>query len=223
MADGSRVRDALLDAAYDAVARGEWVRTRMADVATTAGVSRQTLYNEFGSKDGLAAALVWRRIELFLNGIDALLTSHIPPGTADAQAGDSVPQRRWEIEDVAVVVSDSVRWVLATASADPLLKAILTSSQDTELLPFLTTRAGFLVTAARDRISGFAAVHWPWLPEDDVRLTADVVVRLIVSHLIIATDPVEVTAATMTTLVTRIIGLSQPVPVPASAAPGRAG
>ncbi len=41
-------RDALLDAAYDAVVNGDWARTRMLDVARVAGVSRQTLYNEFG-------------------------------------------------------------------------------------------------------------------------------------------------------------------------------
>ena len=35
-----------------------WTGVRMVDVAAAAGVSRQTLYNEFGSKEGLGAALV---------------------------------------------------------------------------------------------------------------------------------------------------------------------
>ncbi|MGQ5228634.1 helix-turn-helix domain-containing protein, partial [Streptomyces sp. yara] len=41
-------------------ARRPWSAVRMVDVAAAAGVSRQTLYNEFGSKDGLARALVRR-------------------------------------------------------------------------------------------------------------------------------------------------------------------
>jgi len=38
----SRVRGALLNAAYDAAVSGDWARTRMADVARAAGVSRPT-------------------------------------------------------------------------------------------------------------------------------------------------------------------------------------
>ncbi len=38
----------------------------MVDVAAAAGVSRQTLYNEFGSKDGLARALVRREADGYL-------------------------------------------------------------------------------------------------------------------------------------------------------------
>src|SRR4051812_47333613 len=53
-------RESLLDAAYTALARRAWSAVRMVDVAAVAGVSRQTLYNEFGSKEGLARALVRR-------------------------------------------------------------------------------------------------------------------------------------------------------------------
>ena len=54
-------KDLLLDAAAEAVLSGVvWDRLRMADVAKAAGVSRQTLYYEFGSKDALAQALALR-------------------------------------------------------------------------------------------------------------------------------------------------------------------
>ena len=53
MAEARTTRDALLDAAYDVVVAGDWQSARMVDVAAAAGVSRQTLYNEFGSKDAL--------------------------------------------------------------------------------------------------------------------------------------------------------------------------
>lgn len=45
----------------------------MVDVAATAGVSRQTLYNEFGSKDGLARALLRRETDVYLHGVERAL------------------------------------------------------------------------------------------------------------------------------------------------------
>ena len=50
-----------------------WTAVRMVDVAAAAGVSRQTLYNEFGSKDGLARALVRRAADGYLAGVDRTL------------------------------------------------------------------------------------------------------------------------------------------------------
>ncbi|MEU1848369.1 TetR/AcrR family transcriptional regulator [Streptomyces sp. NPDC019990] len=69
-------RESLLDAAYAALARRPWSAVRMVDVAAAAGVSRQTLYNEFGSKDGLARALVRREADGYLAGVDRALASH---------------------------------------------------------------------------------------------------------------------------------------------------
>ncbi|MEU0894094.1 TetR/AcrR family transcriptional regulator [Streptomyces massasporeus] len=72
-------RESLLDAAYTALVRRPWSAVRMVDVAAAAGVSRQTLYNEFGSKDGLARALVRREADGFLAGVDRALTGHSDP------------------------------------------------------------------------------------------------------------------------------------------------
>ncbi|MBB5936843.1 AcrR family transcriptional regulator [Streptomyces zagrosensis] len=47
----------------------------MVDVAAAAGVSRQTLYNEFGNKDGLARALMRREAEAYLRGVERALVA----------------------------------------------------------------------------------------------------------------------------------------------------
>ncbi|MGW2419927.1 TetR/AcrR family transcriptional regulator [Streptomyces sp. NPDC001709] len=73
-------RESLLDAAYTALARRPWSAVRMVDVAVTAGVSRQTLYNEFGSKDGLARALVRREADGYLAGVERALAGPGEPG-----------------------------------------------------------------------------------------------------------------------------------------------
>lgn len=69
-------RESLLDVAYAALARRPWATVRMVDVAAAAGVSRQTLYNEFGSKEGLARALVRREADGYLAGVERALGSH---------------------------------------------------------------------------------------------------------------------------------------------------
>ncbi|MFJ9729845.1 TetR/AcrR family transcriptional regulator [Streptomyces sp. NPDC101171] len=72
-------RESLLDAAATALARRPWSAVRMVDVAAAAGVSRQTLYNEFGSKEGLARALVRRAADGYLAGVERALAAHTDP------------------------------------------------------------------------------------------------------------------------------------------------
>ncbi|MEV1045019.1 TetR/AcrR family transcriptional regulator [Streptomyces sp. NPDC049916] len=96
-------RLALLDAALRALADRPWRVVRMVDVAALAGVSRQTLYNEFGTKDGLAGALLRRAADGYLAGIDRALTAPAPDRPA------------------AVAL-----WTVRTAREDALVKALLT-------------------------------------------------------------------------------------------------
>lgn len=161
-------RDALLDAAYDAAVRGDWARARMADVAAAAGVSRQTLYNEFGSKDALAQALALREAERFLVGIEA----------AVAAADPGLP---------AVAVAAAVTFALEMAADNPLVKAVLTDDAG-GLLPFITTRAEPLLHTARGSIATYLTGHWPDLPRGEVDQVAEAVVRLTVSYLVLPGD-----------------------------------
>jgi AcrR family transcriptional regulator len=167
-------RDALLDAAYDAVVAGDWARTRMLDVASAAGVSRQTLYNEFGSKDALAQALALREAERFIEGSQRFLDESGPAGPADAIAAAS-------------------EWTLREAAENPLLKAALTSD-DGGLLSFLTTRGERLHDAARASIADYLREHWPELPGADVDLAAETVSRLTVSYLLLPSDAPDASA-----------------------------
>ncbi|MFK4223576.1 TetR/AcrR family transcriptional regulator [Streptomyces sp. NPDC019890] len=98
-------RESLLNAALTALAALPWSGVRMVDVASAAGVSRQTLYNEFGSKDGLARALVRREADNYLHGVERLLAER-------ARAADRL-----------VSVAE---WTVGEARAKPLLRALLT-------------------------------------------------------------------------------------------------
>ena len=98
-------REALLNAALSALTDLPWSTVRMVDVASAAGVSRQTLYNEFGSKDGLARALARREADLYLHGVERLLGERADP------------------VDRLVAVAE---WTVGRAAARPLLRALLT-------------------------------------------------------------------------------------------------
>lgn len=181
-------REALLDAAYDAAVAGDWQRIRMADVAAAAGVSRQTLYNEFGSKDALAAALTVRETERFLDGIDETVDATEPKAPPDA-------------------VRAAVQFTLETAGDNPLIKAVLI--EDGGLLPFLTTRAEPLIRAARGRMLAKLAERWPGLDPAEAELAAETVTRLVVSYLVLPSDSEaaspEAVAARLSHLVDRLL------------------
>ncbi|MDC7337001.1 helix-turn-helix domain containing protein [Streptomyces lydicus] len=106
-------RESLLDAAYTALTARAWPAVRMVDVAAAAGVSRQTLYNEFGSKEGLARALVRRETDNYLAGVARAL----------ARGGSPVAGGR---ADAAAKVVAAAAWTLRTARTNPLVRAALT-------------------------------------------------------------------------------------------------
>ena len=177
-------RDALLDAAYEAALAGNWARVRMADVATAAQVSRQTLYYEFGSKDGLAQALAMREAQRYIAGADAARIGH--EGTP-AQA-----------------VAAAMEFTLTQAAQNPLLKAVLTDDAGS-LLPFLTTRADAILSAARESTAAYLCSHWPELSEADVLMVADTVNRLTISHLVLPGGRPDQVARDIAHLVDRLL------------------
>ncbi|WP_181781691.1 TetR family transcriptional regulator, partial [Pseudonocardia pini] len=66
----AQLRADALDVAEELVVAG---RFGMPELAARLGVSRQTLYSEFGDRRGVASALVLRSTERFLDGIEAAL------------------------------------------------------------------------------------------------------------------------------------------------------
>ncbi|MCX4691118.1 TetR/AcrR family transcriptional regulator [Streptomyces sp. NBC_01408] len=115
-------RESLLEAAGAALAARPWPAVRMVDVAAAAGVSRQTLYNEFGGKAGLGRALVRREADRYLDGVDRALGT---PATA---------------ADRLLAVAE---WTVRAARAQPVVRALLTGSWNTGLpAPGLPPRPG---------------------------------------------------------------------------------
>lgn len=116
-------RDSLLDAAYTALARRPWSAVRMVDVAAAAGVSRQTLYNEFGSKEGLARALVRREADAYLAGVEQALTRPAAPSAGARER-----------------LTAAAEWTMSAARDSVLVRALLTGCWS-ERLPSPTLSA----------------------------------------------------------------------------------
>lgn len=181
---GRPTREALLDAAHAAIVAGRWPHVRMADVASEAGVSRQTLYNEFGNKDALCQALALREARRFLAGTQSAMERH---GGNPADA-----------------VGAGVSWGLRVAADNPLVTAVLTDDA-AGLLPFMTTRAEPVLDAVRDGIAAFLTEHWQTIPVARAREAADVAVRLTLSYLILPMEPLDVSAARIAHVVDRLL------------------
>ncbi|MEU0966701.1 TetR/AcrR family transcriptional regulator [Streptomyces sp. NPDC005917] len=127
-------RESLLDAAYTALARRPWAAVRMVDVAAAAGVSRQTLYNEFGSKEGLARALVRREADGYLAGVERALGSHT---------------------EVRERLTATAEWMAAAARENALVRAMLTGCWSERLpSPTLTSVPSSSLVPAQRRADG---------------------------------------------------------------------
>ncbi|MEU6983288.1 TetR/AcrR family transcriptional regulator [Streptomyces sp. NPDC046324] len=179
-------REALLDAALASLSGLPWSAVRMVDVASAAGVSRQTLYNEFGSKEGLARALVRREADAYLQGVERILAAPSPglPG------GPPSPRR-----NLAAVAE----WTVTQAFTRPVLRALLTGCWGERLPVPRPARAGSRASAVPAQRRADAGVPSPTdllgLARDraatalqgrdgDVRNSCEIVLRLALSYVV---------------------------------------
>jgi AcrR family transcriptional regulator len=180
-------RDRLLVAAAGFTAEHGWGALTMGKLADLVGVSRQTVYNELGGKPQLAEAMVMRELDLFLQHVDSAFLENP--------------------DDLVAAIEAAAFRVLDLARTDPLLHAILSSSQgaDSELLPLLTTNSEGLLEAAGQMIRSHVARYDVPLEEPRLEVLIDMVVRLVLSHVMQPTgDPAE-TAETVAWIAARVL------------------
>ena len=158
------LRDRLLEAAAQAFAEEGWRSLTMAKLADRAGVSRQTVYNEFGSKPQLAEQLVMRELETFL---------------------DVVRSRFAEHDELVPAVRSAVEGALQAAQRNALLRAVLEGGGgEAELLPFIFQSLE-LIDRATEFLVDLVHGRFPDLPLDEptLRIALESVVRLVLSHI----------------------------------------
>ena len=165
--ESAGARERLMDAAYAEILAGHWGARRMIDISAAAGVSRQTLYNVFGSKEGLLQSVVVREATALMDTVERVLEA--------------------EGHDPAHAVGRATRMVLVAAGKDPLLRAMVTG--DDELLPVLTTRSEPLMDTLGERIRRSLRERCPETDPGAIEAAADVALRLAVSYSLQPIDP----------------------------------
>lgn len=158
------LRQQIIDAAIDLTSATGWSSVTMSGLADVVGVSRQTVYNEVGSKPALAEAMVLDELARFLALVETAFDEHP--------------------DDPVNAVRAAVAAVLNRADGSGLLRAIVSASygQDSALLPLLTTQASALLSTASEVVQNRLRPCTEDLDERHLAVTVDVIVRTVLGH-----------------------------------------
>jgi AcrR family transcriptional regulator len=172
------LRSTLFDAARHELGRRPWNEVTMADVAAAAGVSRQTLYKEFGTREEFARALVLREGDRFVAAIEGAMDAHL--------------------DDPTAALLDAFGLFLTVAAEDPLIRAAIAGAD--EMLPFVTTQGQPLIERSSEQLHAAIISRWPHVSPHDVALLAECLVRLAISYATLPAGPAGSTASSITEL-----------------------
>ena len=163
-AEASRVllRDSVLDAMREELLTRDWSAITLSDVARAAGISRQTIYNEFGSRQGLAQGYALRLADRLVDSIHAAL---------DANVGN-----------IYESFLQGFRAFFAESASDPLVISLLSGVAKPDLLQLITTDSAPLITRASARLSLALTQTWVATSDEDAGVLARAIVRLALSY-----------------------------------------
>jgi AcrR family transcriptional regulator len=168
------LRKTVFDAAREQLGRRPWSEITMADIASGAGVSRQTLYNEFGNRNEFGFAFVIHEAERFMDDVEEAVLAHR--------------------DDPRAAVLAALEHFLRAAGDDPLIRILLSDDGTGGMLPFVTTQGLPVVQWAAARLISVIEEGWPEAAEGDVKVLAEGLVRLAISYVTTPGDSAEAAA-----------------------------
>lgn len=134
-------------------------RVTVGDVATAAGLSRQTLYEYFPSKQALVQAALM-----------AGATDVVARGRSAADEAGGSPQQR---------LATLIRLAMGFFATSPLWA---TTAKRAELAGFVALEGGVFLGAGTAELAATLTGWWPHVEKDRVARAADSLARLLVSH-----------------------------------------
>ncbi|CAM2940254.1 TetR/AcrR family transcriptional regulator [Skermania piniformis] len=157
------LRTSILDAMRELLGERDWSRITLGDVAGRAGVSRQTLYKEFGSRAGLAQAYALRLADQLVDHVEAAI---------------------WlNVGDPRAAVRDGLTNFFIDAAEDPLIQSLLTGEVKLDLLRLITLDSEPLVDRAADRLTRTFVESWVRAPVAEAGALARALVRIALSFI----------------------------------------
>lgn len=183
------IRDRIVAVATDLTTTDGWEKVTMGRLAEAVGVSRQTVYNEIGTKQALAEAMVLAELARFLERVDRAFLEHP--------------------DDLVEAVRAATLGVLEFAEGNPLLHAIVSATHgaDTELLPLLTTHTGALMETAKLVVGEHLSAYAIDLQPERLEIVVDSIVRVVLSHVMQPSGDAGTTAEGLAWIAARILAL----------------
>jgi AcrR family transcriptional regulator len=172
------LRNTLFDFATAQLHQRRWSEITMTNIARAAGVSRQTLYKEFNSREEFAQALAQREADRFLAAVEEAVHAHL--------------------DDPVTALSATFDVFLTAAAENPLVRTILYGDRD--LLALFTTQGKPVVEGAADRLTAIMLSSWPHIEPRDAALLSECLVRLAISYAALPKGPANMTASSVSTL-----------------------
>lgn len=175
-ASRSLLRTTVLRAVDGLVREQAWSSVSLAAVAKEAGVSRQTLYNEFGNRQELTRTYVLWAADDFLDQLERVVQDNAA--------------------NLSGALIATVERFLELAADHPMVRAMVATSGADDLRSMVSTPAGEpLVVGASVRLAAIIRATWPTIPVASVDAASEVLVRLAISHATVPTGtPAEAAA-----------------------------
>jgi AcrR family transcriptional regulator len=157
------LRTSVLDSMRELLTERDWSKITLGDVATRAGVSRQTLYNEFGSRAGLAQSYALQ------------LADHLVDHVGKAIDGN--------VGDVRAAFREGLRDFFLVAAADPLVLSLVAGEAKLDLLRLITLDAEPLLEHATARLAVSFQHSWVAATAAESDVLAQALVRIALSYI----------------------------------------
>jgi len=166
-----------------------WAHVTMARLAEAVGVSRQTVYNEIGTKKALAEAMILAELERFLGVVTDAFDEH----------PDNLPGG----------LETAIRAVLEHAQDNRLLHAVVSATHgaDTDFLPLLTTHSSSLLELANVAVTERVDAYELPLTPAELDGAIDMVVRVVLSHVMQPSGTPAATAASLGLVARRVLAV----------------
>ncbi len=183
-AEASRalLRDSVLDAMRELLLTRDWSTITLADVAREAGISRQTIYNEFGSRQGLAQGYALRLADRLVDLVDDAIYCNVG--------------------DIYAAFLQGFRAFFTESAADPLVISLLTGVAKPDLLQLITTDSGPIISRCSQRLTSSLMDSWVKAGADDAGILARAIVRLAMSYVSMPPEADHDVAADLARLMT---------------------
>ncbi len=166
-------RDTALDALRELLHERNWRNVTMSHIAKAAGLSRQSLYNEFGSRRGVAQGYAIRLTDIFVDLCETALYEHP--------------------DDAGAALRQGFSSFFQLSALDPLVRSLHGGDAPEDLLRLITTDSAVLIERAGDRLANTFQRGWVGASPRQADVISRAIVRLALSY--IPEPPHDIAAA----------------------------